>query len=86
MAARLPCFLSIAQSGRSKGYPSQEIGADRGQTPKEIIGALIVEQIETQIPRDVLEGRVDLVYEHSCRALANTLSYNDMFLMQYGEL
>ena len=48
---------------------------------KEIIGALIVEQIETQIPRDVLEGRVDLVYEHSCRALANTLSYNDLFLM-----
>lgn len=47
----------------------------------EIIGALIVEQIETQIPREVLEGRVDLVYEHSCRALANTLSHSQLFMM-----
>ncbi len=48
---------------------------------KEVIGALIVEQIETQIPRQLLEGRVDLVYEHTCRALANTLSHNQLFLM-----
>jgi multidrug efflux pump subunit AcrA (membrane-fusion protein) len=46
-----------------------------------IIGALIVEQIETQLSRTELEGRVDLVYEHACRALANTLTFNNLFLM-----
>jgi hypothetical protein len=48
---------------------------------REIIGALIVEQIETQLSREVLQSRVDLVYEHSCRALANSLSHNNLFLM-----
>lgn len=48
---------------------------------KEIIGALIIEQIETQMSRQELEGRTDLVYEHACRALTNSLTYNDLFLM-----
>ncbi len=46
-----------------------------------VIGALIVEQIETQLTRSQLEGRVDLVYEHSCRALSNSLSHSNIFLM-----
>jgi multidrug efflux pump subunit AcrA (membrane-fusion protein) len=46
-----------------------------------IIGALIVEQIETQLSRSELEGRVDLVYEHSARALSNSLTFNNLFLM-----
>ena len=48
---------------------------------RDIIGALIVEQIETQISRQVLEGRVDLVYEHSCRALSNSLSHSQILFM-----
>ena len=32
-----------------------------------IIGALIIEQIESDIPRDILAPRLDLVYEHSAR-------------------
>lgn len=48
---------------------------------KEIIGALIVEQIETQLPKAELEGRVDLVYEHACRALSNSLTHEQLFLM-----
>jgi len=52
---------------------------DSSQRP--IIGALIVEQIETQLSRETLQSRVDLVYEHSCRALANSLSHNNLFLM-----
>lgn len=52
---------------------------DNSQRP--IIGALIVEQIETQLSRETLQSRVDLVYEHSCRALANSLSFNNLFLM-----
>ena len=48
---------------------------------RDIIGALIVEQIETQISRQVLEGRVDLVYEHACRALSNSLSHSQILFM-----
>lgn len=48
---------------------------------REIIGALIVEQIESDVPREVLEPRVDLVYEHSARAVSNALSHNGLFLM-----
>jgi hypothetical protein len=48
---------------------------------RDIIGALIVEQIETQLSRQILEGRVDLVYEHSCRALSNSLSHSQILFM-----
>lgn len=51
------------------------------RTRRDIIGALIVEQIETQLSRSVLEGRVDLVYEHACRALSNSQSHSQIFLM-----
>jgi multidrug efflux pump subunit AcrA (membrane-fusion protein) len=47
----------------------------------EVIGALIVEQIESNIPRATIAPRVDLVYEHSSRALANATSHERLFLM-----
>ncbi len=47
----------------------------------EIIGALIVEQIESEIPREVLNPRLELVYEHSGRAIANALDHTNLFLM-----
>jgi hypothetical protein len=47
----------------------------------EPIGALIVEQIEGDMPRGVLEPRVDLIYTHSARALSNALEHNNLFLM-----
>lgn len=50
-------------------------------TAREIIGALIIEQIESQVPGDVLKSRCDLVYEHTARALNNAMSHNDLFLM-----
>jgi hypothetical protein len=46
-----------------------------------VIGALIIEQIETQLDRNALQGRVDLVYEHSCRALSNSLAHSSIFMM-----
>lgn len=46
-----------------------------------IIGALIVEQIETQLSRSALEGRVDLVYEHACRAMSNSLAHSNILFM-----
>ena len=48
---------------------------------REIIGALIVEQIESQVPADALRSRCDLVYEHAARALNNSMSHSDLFLM-----
>ena len=51
------------------------------QVEREILGALIVEQIETDLPREILEPRIDLVYEHSARALSNALDYHSVFLM-----
>lgn len=48
---------------------------------REIIGALIVEQLETDVPREVLDPRIDLVYEHAARAMSNTLDHNNLFLM-----
>ncbi|MEX0820002.1 MAG: biotin/lipoyl-binding protein [Pirellulaceae bacterium] len=47
----------------------------------EVIGALIVEQIETEMPRNLVAPRMDLVYEHSARALTNSLDHSNLFLM-----
>jgi multidrug efflux pump subunit AcrA (membrane-fusion protein) len=49
--------------------------------PLEVIGALIIEQIESDLPREVISPRVDLVYEHSSRALSNALEHSQLFLM-----
>jgi len=47
----------------------------------EVLGALIVEQIESDLPDDVLRQRVGVVYEHSTRALSNAVQHNSLFLM-----
>ena len=47
----------------------------------EVIGALIIEQIESDIPRNIVAPRIDLVYEHSARALANSMEHSRLFLM-----
>ena len=64
----------------------EEVGAagvvDRDNAHRgEVIGALIVEQIESAIPTEVFRARVDLVYEHGTRAIANSLSHTNLFLM-----
>jgi multidrug efflux pump subunit AcrA (membrane-fusion protein) len=60
----------------------QGAAADNTSAPTgEIVGALIIEQIESDIPREVLNPRLDLVYEHSSRALSNALDHNSLFLM-----
>ncbi len=48
---------------------------------RDVIGALMSSKSKPNFPRDVLEGRVDLVYEHACRALANAQSHSQIFLM-----
>ena len=57
--------------------PAVEERAHQGQ----IVGALIIEQIESEIPREILAPRLDLVYEHSARALSNAIDHNSLFLM-----
>ncbi|MGB7328772.1 MAG: biotin/lipoyl-binding protein [Rubripirellula sp.] len=47
----------------------------------EVIGALIVEQIESDIPPEIYKARVDLVYEHGTRAIANSRAHTNLFLM-----
>lgn len=47
----------------------------------EIIGVLIVEQIESDLPEEVLRSKSDLVYEHSARALTNAVDHERIFLM-----
>lgn len=47
----------------------------------EVIGAMIIEQIEGDLPEEVLRSHTDLVYEHSARALTNAVDHNRVFLM-----
>lgn len=65
----------VASVGRNTELVG-EVDRDR-----EVIGALIIEQIETDLPREILEPRIDLVYEHSSRALSNALDHHSVFLM-----
>lgn len=60
---------------RKPGSPDEVLAGDHNaelvgevHVEREIVGALIVEQIETDLPREILEPRIDLVYEHSTRA------------------
>ena len=48
---------------------------------REVIGALIVEQIDSDMPRAVMDSRIDLVYEHAARAISNSREHNELFLM-----
>jgi multidrug efflux pump subunit AcrA (membrane-fusion protein) len=72
---RKPQQVDNSASGAG-GLPVEE----RSHTGK-IVGALIIEQIESDIPRDILAPRLDLVYEHSARALSNAIDHNSLFLM-----
>ena len=47
----------------------------------DVIGALIVEQIDAPQSRDLLNPKVELVKHHSARALSNSLVHNNLFLM-----
>ena len=72
--------LPLRKPTKPSDAPANATG--ESEAPKgEIIGALIIEQIESDIPREVLDPRLDLVYEHSSRALANAIDHNSLFLM-----
>jgi len=47
----------------------------------EIVGVLVVEQIESNLPDEILRSRTDLVYEHSARAITNAVDHTSIPLM-----
>ncbi|GAB5402444.1 MAG: HlyD family efflux transporter periplasmic adaptor subunit [Aureliella sp.] len=65
---------------------AKEMVQREDMSSREIIGALIVEQIESQVPADQLRSRCDLVYEHTARALNNSMEHTDLFLMPLWRL
>ena len=61
--------------------PEAQLDPDNIRQSREVIGAIIIEQIETDLPKEVIHPRIDLVYEHTARALANAIDHHDVFLM-----
>jgi hypothetical protein len=72
--------------------PERKLGTDRASGAAgaierdnahrgDVIGALIIEQIESDIPPEIFKARCDLVYEHGTRAIANSLAHSNLFLM-----
>ncbi len=69
---------------RDSEVKPDELGVDESSSDEptgEVIGALIVEQIDTGQSRDLMAPRVELVCQHSARALGNALEHNNLFLM-----
>ena len=66
-----------ADDGKAAQIGAEDEKAHQGK----IVGALIIEQIESEIPREILVPRLDMVYEHSARAISNSLEHNSLFLM-----
>lgn len=64
---------------------AEEVPADGAESEvekdREIIAAVVVEQIEDLRPRAVLAPRVDLVCGHGARALTNAMDHSGVFLM-----
>jgi len=78
--AVLPLREPQRKSGASDTGAAGEIDRDHAHRG-EVIGALIVEQIETDLPPEVFRQRCDLVYEHGTRAIANAQAHTNLFLM-----
>lgn len=78
--AVLPLREPARDEAREESKATGELDRD-GSHRGEVIGALIVEQIESDLPAELFRKRVNLVYEHGTRALANARRHNNLFLM-----
>jgi multidrug efflux pump subunit AcrA (membrane-fusion protein) len=58
----------------------ESVAAD-DREPEEVVGALVIEQIEDAQVRDATRQRIDVVTQHSAAALANAVEHNNLFLM-----
>jgi hypothetical protein len=79
--AVLPLFkTSIWKQKRAEelgGETQAKYQSDRG----EVIGSVIIEQIDSVQSRELVAPRAELVCQHSARALGNSLEHNGLFLM-----
>jgi len=74
-------ILPLRKPGEMQNSGDKEIVQRDLSHNREILGALIIEQIESDLPQELIEPRIDLVYEHTARAVSNCLAYNNLFLM-----
>jgi hypothetical protein len=79
--AVLPLFkTSIWKQKKSEdlgGEAQAKYQSDRG----EVIGSVIIEQIDSVQSRELVAPRAELVCQHSARALGNAIEHNGLFLM-----
>ncbi len=80
--AVLPLFktdmLQAAEVDEELGAEAQaKYQSDRG----DVIGSVIIEQIDAVQSREIVAPRADLVCQHSARALGNSIEHNGLFLM-----
>lgn len=59
----------------------EQEGQPNERKRRDVIGALIVEQMVDTTPSDGFTQRVDVVRNHSATAIANALEHNSLFLM-----
>lgn len=78
--AKAVAVLPLRKPGEVRREGDENPAREQRQN-REIIGALVIEQIENDLPREVLAPKIDLVYEHSSRALSNAMVHNNLFLM-----
>lgn len=77
--AVLPLRKPVAEVSKD-----DELGGDQETVERkggDVIGALIVEFIESKPSRLAIEPRAEMVSHHSARALSNSLEHNNLFLM-----
>ena len=82
--ARTVAVLPIRNTNELPSHLKEEELDDEAsahQQHGEVIGALIIEQIESNLPQASIGPRMDLVFEHSSRALSNAVEHNNLFLM-----
>ena len=77
--------LPLFKSDPFKEKKDDELGAET-QSPYQssqgdVIGSLIIEQIDSVQSQDLVAPRVDLVCQHSARAMGNAIEHNSLFLM-----
>lgn len=78
--AKAVAVLPLRKPGEVRRAGDDNPARDQRQN-REILGALVIEQIENDLPRELLAPKIDLVYEHSSRALSNSMDHNNLFLM-----
>jgi multidrug efflux pump subunit AcrA (membrane-fusion protein) len=82
--ARTVAVLPIRNTNELPSHLKEEEMDDEAAANEihgEVIGAMIIEQIESNLPQASIGPRMDLVFEHGSRALSNAVEHNNLFLM-----